>query len=118
MKIRYLSIILLFCASLCYAGSDNVLPKEGTAFLTETITAGTTARSIHTTASTAPELKYIYISVTGSNTVFLMDGTTVATNTGHLIVANDSRLIGGINNCKNFSYISLGTSTITLTYFR
>lgn len=116
--IKYFLFLYIFVLSSLYADQLQVPAKGEAAFLTETRTVGTTALSVHTTATSEPELKSLLATVTGSNTVFLLDGTIAATNTGHLIVANNSVFVQGSRNCRNFSYVSLGTSTVTLTYFR
>lgn len=102
---KYL-LSLVFIGLICF-------PIYGsTAFFSETLTIGTvTAVGISTAAKDA-ELKSALISAETADLRFWYDGTTPATNTGHLLLKNNLIVIEGINNLRNLLMISAGTSSV------
>lgn len=111
-------MIRILILSLFFFGISKICFAE-TSFLSETVVVGSvTAKTIHTTALSDPNLSSLFMSIIGSNIRYLVDGTVVTSTNGHRSIEGKDIGIDGINNCHNLSFISEGTSTITLSYFR
>ena len=102
-------LLSLFISGLVFISSNLY---GSTAFFSETLTIGTTTSSSVSSTAKDPELKYVLISVENADLRFWYDGTTPATNTGHLLLKDNFIVIEGINNVSNLKLISAGTSSV------
>lgn len=105
-----ITLLVMFLSLPCYAQ---------TCFFSESVSVGSTsANAIHATALAEPNLIGVFVSVETSSIRYWISGTTPTSTIGHILYPENSCYISGINNCRNLSYISVGTSSVSLSYFR
>lgn len=109
----------LFVILVSFTVLSTVKGADTSFFYESNTVNSSTAEGIHSTALAESSLNEIMLSVETNSIRFRVDSVAPTSSEGHLVSVGDFVTITGINDCRNFKFISTtGSAVVKLTYFR